>query len=66
MLLERGRDCGLAGCGEAGKPYREAFLLAEAIALSARERWVPGDIAKARVSEVKWCWRGMVGFTLPC
>jgi hypothetical protein len=48
VLLERGCDCGLAGGGEAGEPDGEAFLLAETVALSAGQRWVPCDVAGAQ------------------
>lgn len=46
MLLEGSCDCGLSGCGEAGEPDGEAFLLAVGVALCAGERWVPGDVAE--------------------
>lgn len=46
VLLERGCDGGFSGCGEAGKPDGEALLLAEAVALSAGERWVPCNVAE--------------------
>jgi hypothetical protein len=45
VLLERGRNGGLSRRGETGEPDGEALLLAEAIALGARQRWVPGDVA---------------------
>lgn len=45
VLLERSRDGGLARSRQAGEPDGEALLLAEAIALSARQRRVPGDVA---------------------
>lgn len=45
VLLERGRDGGLARGGQAREPDREALLLAEGLALGAREGWVPGDVA---------------------
>lgn len=45
MLLE-GRGHGrLARGREAGKPQREALLLAQLVALAAREGRVPGDVA---------------------
>ena len=45
MLLERGRDGGFAGGGQAREPDCEAALLAERVALGARERGVPGYVA---------------------
>lgn len=45
MLLECGRDGGFSGRAEACEPDCEAALLAEGVALAAREGWVPGDVA---------------------
>jgi len=45
VLLERCRDGGFARRREAGEPDGEAFLLAVAIALGAREGRVPCDVA---------------------
>jgi hypothetical protein len=45
VLLECGCDGRFAGCREAGEPDCEAFLLAKAVALSAREGRVPCDVA---------------------
>ena len=45
MLLERGRDGGLARGGEAGQPEGQAALLAKGGALGAREGGVPGYVA---------------------
>jgi hypothetical protein len=56
MLLERRCDGGLSGRREAGEPDGEALLLAEAIALSARQRWVPGDVAAYNVSDEAIWW----------
>lgn len=45
MLLECGRDGGFARGGETREPDCAALLLAEGVALRARERRVPGDVA---------------------
>lgn len=45
VLLEGGRNGGLARGGETRQPDGEAALLAEVIALTARERRVPGNVA---------------------
>lgn len=45
VLLERGRDGGLARGRQAGQPDGEAALAAELIALAARQGRVPGDVA---------------------
>ena len=45
VLLERGCDGRLARRRQAGEPDGEARLLAECVALSAREGRVPGDVA---------------------
>lgn len=53
VLLERCGDGGFTGRGEAGEPDCEAGLLAEFVALAAREGWVPCDVAmRKRVSDV--------------
>lgn len=48
VLLEGGRDGGLARGGKAGEPDGHALLAAELIALLARERRVPCDVAVLR------------------
>lgn len=45
VLLEGCCDGGFARCRETGEPDCEALLLAECVALSARERGVPCDVA---------------------
>lgn len=45
VLLKCRRDGRLAGRGEAGEPDGEAALLAERVALAARQRRVPCDVA---------------------
>lgn len=45
VLLEGGRDGGLAGSGETSQPKGEALLAIVAIALLAGETFVPGDVA---------------------
>ena len=45
VLLERGRNGGFARGREAGQPDGEAALLAELVALMAREGRVPSDVA---------------------
>lgn len=45
VLLERSRDGRLSGRGKACEPDGEAGLLAECVALGAREGRVPGDVA---------------------
>lgn len=45
VLLERGRDGGLAGGRQAGQPDGKAALATELIALAARQGRVPGDVA---------------------
>lgn len=45
VLLEGGGDGGFARGRETGKPEGEAALLAELVALAAREGRVPGDVA---------------------
>lgn len=45
MLLKGGRDSRFSRRGESGKPDCEATLLAEVIALGAREGGVPCDVA---------------------
>lgn len=46
VLLEGGGDGGFARGGEASEPDGEALLLAEGLALGAREGGVPGDVAR--------------------
>lgn len=45
VLLESGCDGGFPRGREAGEPDGEAALAAELVALMARERGVPGDVA---------------------
>lgn len=45
VLLERRGHRRLARGREAGEPQREALLLAQVVALGAREGRVPGDVA---------------------
>ena len=45
MLLKRRRNCRLAGCRKTGEPDCEALLLAELVALVARERRMPCNVA---------------------
>jgi hypothetical protein len=67
VLLKCGRDGRFAGRGKTGKPDGEALLFAEAVALSAGERWVPGDVAEVQCQSrwVKYWW-GKARLTLPC
>jgi hypothetical protein len=45
VLLERRRDGRFSRRRETSEPDGEAGLLAELVALGAREGWVPGDVA---------------------
>lgn len=51
MLLESGSDSRLARCRQTSEPEGQATLLAKLIALLARKRWVPGNVAAAKVLE---------------
>lgn len=55
VLLEGGGDGGLARCRQAGEPDGEALLLAEGLALGAREGRVPGDVATRFGRELSAC-----------
>lgn len=64
MLLKRRRNCRLARCGKTGEPDGEALLLAELVALVARERRVPCNVAVQElvcVFRVARSWRGSHG-----
>ena len=60
MLLEGCCDGGLARGGEAGEPDGEAALLAQVVALAAREGRVPGDVAAGRHVVLVVCTWGCV------
>lgn len=56
VLLEGCGDGGLARGREAGEPDGQALLAAELVALFARERRVPGDVAGiVSLHLLPWC-----------
>jgi hypothetical protein len=51
MLLERRRDRGFSGGGEAGEPNCETALFAQGAALAAGEAFMPGYVAGCAVRD---------------
>ena len=57
VLLQRRSHCRLARGGQAREPDGEPALAAQRVALVARERRVPGDVAKSSIGRVSYALR---------
>ena len=66
MLLQRRRHRRLARGGQAREPDGEPALAAQRVALVARERRVPGDVAKSSTESVSYALRASRHGIFPC